>query len=76
MPQRVRLKDLPNQKVQMNNPSRPLFEMGSFIGLLGRDKVCAVFEPGVELPSDLEGVMRIQYAEGGTWKHNIYIKGN
>jgi predicted nucleotide-binding protein len=30
-----------------------VFEMGLFIGLLGRDKVCAIYEPGVELPSDL-----------------------
>ena len=51
-----------------------VFEMGYFFGLLKRDNVCAVFDPDVELPSDLEGVMRIQYAEGGTWKHEVLRK--
>lgn len=29
-----------------------IFELGFFIGSLGRDRVCAIYSPGVELPSD------------------------
>ena len=35
-----------------------VFETGLFMGLLGRKKVCVVYEPVVELSSDLEGVAR------------------
>jgi predicted nucleotide-binding protein len=34
-----------------------VYEMGLFIGKLRRDKVCAVVEPDVELPSDLQGIV-------------------
>jgi predicted nucleotide-binding protein len=39
--------------------------MGLFIGSLGRNKVCAVLEPDVELPTDLEGIVPITYVKGG-----------
>ena len=45
--------------------------MGLFVGKLGRDKVCAVVEPDVELPSDLQGIVRIEYVKGGTWKYDV-----
>jgi len=48
-----------------------VFEMGLFIGLLGRKKVCAVFDPGVELPSDLQGIARIEYDTVGKWKYDV-----
>jgi len=45
--------------------------MGFFIGLLGRDTVCAVYEPDVELPSDLQGIVYVKYVKGGAWKHDV-----
>jgi predicted nucleotide-binding protein len=48
-----------------------IFEMGLFIGLLGRRKVGAVYEPSVELPSDLHGILYVQYVKGGTWKQEV-----
>ena len=39
--------------------------MGLFVGMLGREKVCAVVEDNVELPSDLQGIVRIEYARVG-----------
>jgi predicted nucleotide-binding protein len=48
-----------------------VFEMGLFIGLLGRDKVCAVYEPSVELPSDLQGILYVKHDPAGKWKYDV-----
>ncbi len=45
-----------------------IFELGYFIGKLGRDKVCALYIPGVEIPSDYSGIIFIQVDNSGTWK--------
>lgn len=34
-----------------------IFELGYFIGKLGRENVCALYKEGVELPSDYQGVL-------------------
>ncbi|RWZ59857.1 hypothetical protein EQV77_00745 [Halobacillus fulvus] len=34
-----------------------IFELGYFIGRLSRQKVCALYKPGVELPSDINGLI-------------------
>ncbi|WP_370635756.1 TIR domain-containing protein [Acidocella sp. KAb 2-4] len=34
-----------------------IFEMGFFIGQLGLDRVCALVRPGVERPSDYDGIV-------------------
>src|SRR6185295_573673 len=36
-----------------------IFELGYFCGSLGRARVCALYEEGVELPSDFHGVIYI-----------------
>jgi predicted nucleotide-binding protein len=43
-----------------------VFELGYFIGKLGRGRVCALVETGVEIPSDLHGVLYIPFE--GAWK--------
>jgi predicted nucleotide-binding protein len=45
-----------------------IFELGYFIGLLGRSRVCALYENGVELPSDYSGVIFIPWSEDARWK--------
>jgi predicted nucleotide-binding protein len=45
-----------------------ILELGFFIGSLGRKNVCALYVKGVELPSDLEGLIYIPLDEGGAWK--------
>jgi len=45
-----------------------IFELGYFIGRLGRSRVCALYEDGVELPSDYSGVTFIPWSEDERWK--------
>jgi len=44
-----------------------IFELGYFIGRLGRRRVCALYRPGLELPSDFAGVAYVEMADGGGW---------
>ncbi len=44
-----------------------VFELGLFIGLLGRDRVAALNDPSIELPTDFSGVAYIPI-EGESWQ--------
>lgn len=48
-----------------------IFELGFFIGKLGRDRVCALYEKGVEIPSDYQGVVFILLDDAGAWKLSL-----
>jgi hypothetical protein len=45
-----------------------VFELGFFIAALGRSKVAVLYEEGVELPSDMSGVLYTALDAGGAWK--------
>ena len=45
-----------------------IFELGFFIGRLGRDRVCALTKDVVEIPSDYAGVLYIPLDESEGWK--------
>jgi predicted nucleotide-binding protein len=45
-----------------------IFELGYFIGKLGRDKVTALYIPGVEIPSDYSGVLFTCLDDRGAWR--------
>jgi len=45
-----------------------VFELGFFIAVLGRSKVAVLYEEGVELPSDMSGVLYTSLDAGGAWK--------
>jgi predicted nucleotide-binding protein len=45
-----------------------VFELGYFLGRLGRDRVCALYESGVELPSDYEGIVYIPMHDAHGWQ--------
>lgn len=53
-----------------------IFELGYFIGKLGRGNVCALYKEGIELPSDIQGVLYVQMdlAEGWHMKLAREIK--
>jgi len=44
-----------------------IFEMGYFFGRLGRDRIAVLYDPGVELPSDVAGLVYIERS-GERWK--------
>ena len=45
-----------------------IFGLGFFIGKLGRERVCALFRQGVEIPSDYKGVLFVEFDECGEWQ--------
>ena len=45
-----------------------VFEFGYFVGVLGRPHVAVLYEEGVELPSDVQGLVYIHYDSRGAWK--------
>jgi predicted nucleotide-binding protein len=50
-----------------------IFELGYFIGKLGRDKVLAIHEltDNFEIPSDYSGVIFVPYDNKGSWRFEI-----
>lgn len=48
-----------------------IFELGFFVGALRRDRVCALYEDGVELPSDYDGIAYIRYDDEGAWRLSL-----
>lgn len=48
-----------------------IFELGYFIGKLSRSRVCALYEEGVEIPSDYQGVIFILLDPKERWKYDI-----
>jgi predicted nucleotide-binding protein len=48
-----------------------VFELGFFVGSLGRSHVTVLYEAGVELPSDFKGVVYIPLDKGGAWRFQL-----
>lgn len=48
-----------------------LFEMGFFIGQLGVERVCALVSPGVEHPSDYDGVVYVPLDDQDGWQRRL-----
>ncbi|MFP8892514.1 MULTISPECIES: TIR domain-containing protein [Chryseobacterium] len=48
-----------------------ILEMGYFIGKLGRNRVCPLYAKGVELPSDLYGILYTEIDNVENWKIQI-----
>ena len=47
-----------------------VFELGYFLGRLGRERVCALTKGNIEIPSDYDGVVYISLDDGG-WKMDL-----
>lgn len=45
-----------------------IFELGFFIAKLGRNNVCALYEDGVEIPTDYQGVIFIKIDPNNAWR--------
>lgn len=48
-----------------------VFEMGYFMGKLGRRNVAVLMEPGVEEPGDIRGMLYIPFDSFGSWKGKL-----
>lgn len=57
----------PNPRARQN----VIFELGFFIGRLGRERVCALTKGEVEIPSDYSGVAYIPLDGSGGWKLSL-----
>ncbi len=47
------------------------FELGFFIGKLGRNRVCALRDNDVLVPSDLSGIIIEEFDSKGAWRTNL-----
>jgi predicted nucleotide-binding protein len=45
-----------------------ILELGYFISHLGQARVCALIDPGLETPSDFDGIAYVPMDEKGTWQ--------
>jgi hypothetical protein len=58
-------------KLQPRARQNVVFEWGRFIAILGRERVYALYEQGVELPSDLHDVIHTPLDPAGAWKMDL-----
>ena len=48
-----------------------IFEHGYLYARLGRNRVCALVQDGVEIPSDLSGVLYVRIDKNDSWKFQL-----
>lgn len=48
-----------------------ILELGYFLAHLGQAKVCALISPGLETPSDFDGIVYIKMSLDGKWKKEL-----
>jgi predicted nucleotide-binding protein len=48
-----------------------VLELGYFLARLGSHRVCALYVPGVELPSDIQGLLYVELDQKGGWKYRL-----
>lgn len=48
-----------------------ILELGYFLAHLGQAKVCALITPGLETPSDFDGIVYIRMDDEGGWKKEL-----
>ncbi len=59
--------DKPKPRARQN----VILELGYFLCGLGRERVRILYEEGVELPSDIHGIIYVQMDERGAWKLDL-----
>jgi predicted nucleotide-binding protein len=60
-----------SNSLQPRGRQNVIFELGLFIGKLGRSHVCALQKGAIELPSDYHGVLPLLMDEAGGWKAQL-----
>ncbi len=50
-----------------------VFEMGFLVAALSPSRVCVLYEDGVELPCDLQGISHVRLDLAGTWQPKLLL---
>jgi predicted nucleotide-binding protein len=66
-----RLRNIEDKTLYPRARQNVILELGYFIGILGRERVCAMYTEGIELPSDLSGVVYTLVDGSEMWKHKL-----
>jgi len=45
-----------------------ILELGFFLGKIGRERTCIIYDQSVEIPSDYNGVLYVPYDREGAWQ--------
>lgn len=64
-------KALENEKQILRARQNVIFELGYFLGKLGRDRVVALYKNSVQIPSDYNGVLYVEYNSADSWKLQV-----
>lgn len=64
-------KNKPIKEHQDRARQNVVLELGFFLGRLGRERVCALYQDGVEIPSDYDGVVFIPLDKSGAWRTDL-----
>lgn len=59
------------RKVEPRARQNVILEWGYFLAKLGRQNVSALYVPGVELPSDLNGLLYVELDPNGGWREKL-----
>ena len=65
------LKDKEDDELNDRARQNVVFELGYFMGKLGRDRVCLLLKDKVELPSDIGGIVYIPMDPNDGWKAKL-----
>lgn len=60
--------DEPPDNYNLRARQNAILELGYFLRALGPKHVCALYFEGVELPSDIQGVLYVVFDKAGGWK--------
>jgi predicted nucleotide-binding protein len=56
------------EAVHLRGRQNVVFELGYFVGRLGRRRVCTLYGEGVEIPSDFNGIVYVPLDAAGAWR--------
>jgi predicted nucleotide-binding protein len=59
------------EKYHLRSRQNVIFELGYFIGTLGRKRIAAIYQQNVDIPSDYSGVLFIPHDDLGVWQLHL-----
>ena len=65
------LRDQADKRSKPRARQNVIFELGYFIGKLGRERVRSIYKEEVESPSDIDGILYIRMDECGAWRQKL-----